>query len=101
MASAPLESNLADLFVKKAPKMPDGGKKFFVDIAPWGALIGGVLTLVSALSLWHWAHLANSAVNYARDLCNAYASYVPDSCAAVNHDRLTVWIWLSLLFLAV
>lgn len=97
--TAPLESNLAEIFEKQAPKMPDGGKKFFVTIAPWAALIGGIWTLLSVLTLWRWAHEVNSLANFAHDLCTSYGA--AGDCSNVGAGRLNVWIWLSLLFLAV
>ena len=39
-------------FGQKAPKMPQGLKDFLIKIAPWGAIIGAVLSALAALSLF-------------------------------------------------
>jgi len=102
MANLPLESTLADIFVKKAPKISEGGRKALTEWAPWIALVVGVLSLWSAWILWHWAHLANAAVNFANDLCHAYGGYAPSTCsAAANASRLSFWVWLGLIVLAI
>lgn len=41
-----LEAKLAPVF-SKFPHLPEGGKKFIVDVAPWIALILGILALIS------------------------------------------------------
>ncbi len=91
-----LEDKLNELFVKNAPKLPDGGKKALVAWAPILSLIVGILTLLSAWSLWHWARATEGLVNYANTVCSAYAGY---SCGAPM-SRYSVWLWLGVLFLA-
>jgi Na+/H+ antiporter NhaC len=46
---AALESRLAPFF-EKAPHLPHGGRKTLVDIAPWLALIFGILGIFTILS---------------------------------------------------
>jgi hypothetical protein len=98
-----LETKMSEVFVDKAPKLPAGGVKAITEWAPWLALIAGVLSLWSAWALWHWAHLASNVLNYAHDLCNStYGAYAANSCAAVDDaSRLSLWVWLSLIVLAV
>jgi hypothetical protein len=93
--SLPLEENLNDLFTKKAPALPAGGKKVIVEWAPWLALIGGIGSLWTAWVLWHWAHVANAFVDYANTLSAAYGG------PAVTVHRLTFGIWLGIAVLAV
>jgi hypothetical protein len=91
-----LEENLNDIFVGKAPKLPDGGKKALVEWAPVLNIIIGILTLFSAWTLWHWASLASGVINYANQLCNSYTGYVCNTPVS----RFSVWLWLGVLFLA-
>jgi len=99
--SSELESKLNELFVDKAPKLPENGKKALVQWSPWIALIVGILTLLAAVSLWHWAHLANSAINYANQICATYQGvYGPTDCG-ISASRLTFWVWLALIVTAV
>jgi hypothetical protein len=90
-----IEDTLNDVFVKKAPKMPENGKKALVQYLPWIDLVLGLITLWSALALWHWAHLANSLVNYANTINQLYGS----NTAQVN--RLSTGVWLGLIVLIV
>ncbi len=89
-----LIKSLDDVFGKKAPQLPKGAKEFLVSIAPWAALIGGILSLLSVYWMWHWAHLANNLVNYANQISQAYGG------PAVG-DRLTIAVWVGMLFLLV
>jgi uncharacterized membrane protein HdeD (DUF308 family) len=95
-----LETKMAEIFVDKAPKLPQGGKNFIVSVAPWLTLIGGVLSLLAGLSLWRWAHAANGAADYVNDLCNAYAVNA-GACADVSDARLNLWVWLAIAVLIV
>ena len=93
-ALQPLETALEDIFVKKAPALPPNGKKALVTYLPWINLVLGLLTLYTAYWLWHWAHLANSLINYANSLSTAYGG-------PVVTGRLTSGIWLGLIVLVV
>jgi hypothetical protein len=93
--SLPLEKNLNDLFTKKAPVLPAGGKKIIVEWAPWLALLGGIASLWTAWILWHWAHVANAFVDYANSLSAVYGG------PTVNVQRMTFGIWLGIAVLAV
>jgi hypothetical protein len=92
--SLPLEENLNDLFTKKAPALPAGGKKVIVEWAPWLALIGGIASVWTAWVLWHWAHVANAFVDYANSLSAVYGG------PTVNVQRMSVGIWLGIAVLA-
>ena len=94
-ASLPLEKSLDDLFVKQAPALPDGGKKFIVQYLPWINLILGLISLYTAYVLWHWAHLANSLVNYANSVSAAFGG------APVAVNRLSIGLWIGIAVLAV
>src|SRR3972149_9769593 len=89
------EKSLDDIFVKKAPKLPESAKKFIVQYLPWINLALGVLTLWAAWGLWNWAHIANAWVDYANTISRVYGT------GDVVGDRLTLSIWLSLIVLAV
>jgi len=95
-----LENKMSELFVDKAPKLPAGGKKFIVNVAPWLTLIAGVLSLLAGLSLWRWAHTVNNGVDYVNSLCNAYAVDA-GACADVAESRLNLWVWLAIIVLIV
>jgi len=94
-ALQPLEDWLSDIFVKKAPELPAGGKKALVEYLPYINLVLGLVTLYSVYVVWHWAHLANTLINYANTLSAAYGG------PAVAGNRLGVGIWLSLIVLAI
>src|SRR3972149_8803715 len=48
-----LETTLNDLFVKKAPfQLPKNVKEILVNFAPWLALIGGILGVIGALTVF-------------------------------------------------
>ena len=55
-----LEVKLNNTFGKKAPAMPKSIQLFLVDWAHIISLVVGVLGLLSALSLWRWAHASNA-----------------------------------------
>ena len=90
-----LEKSLDDVFVKSAPKLPEGGKKALVEWLPWLNLVGGILTLWAAWNLWHWAHVVNGLANYANDLSRAFGG------SNVVSNRMSVSIWLGVAVLAV
>ena len=91
-----LESQLNDIFGKQAPKMPDGGKKFFVDWLPVLVMIGAVLRVFGAWALWSAVHITNGYVNLANELSRTYGTG-----ETVSTSYLTVWVWLALAFTAV
>lgn len=90
-----LEKSLEGVFVKSAPKLPEGGKRVLVQWLPWINLVAGVLTLWSVYALWHWAHLANGLVNYVNQLSAIYGG------TSVDIHRLTATVWLGMIILAV
>ena len=94
-AIADLEKYLNDTFAKNAPALPANTKQFIVKYAPWLSLAIGVLSILSALSLWHWANAANKIVDYANSMNAMYGS----SAAIV--DRLTPAVWIGLIVLLV
>lgn len=95
-----LETKLATIFIDKAPKLSTGFKRFVTEYSPWLALLNGILALLTAIQLWRWAHVADSAVNYAKSLCTAYASDAED-CATISDSRFSFWIWFAIAVLLV
>lgn len=98
-ALQPLEKNLNDLFVKKAPPLPAAGKKALVEYLPWINLVLGLLELFGVYGLWHWAHLAdnlsNGLINYANSVSSAYGG------PAISATRMSLGLWLGLILLGV
>lgn len=91
----PLETALDELFVKKAPALPPGGKKALVQYLPWINLVFGVLTLFAAWGLYNAAHAVNSLVDYANNLSAAYGG------SKVVTSHLTFIVWLAIATLAI
>ena len=91
-----LETKLEDVFVKNAPfQLPANAKKWIVRYLPWINLVLGVVSLWAAYSLYHWATVTNSFVDYANELSRAFGG------SEVAVDRLTVGVWLAIAILAV
>jgi hypothetical protein len=89
-----LEKTLGDAF-KGAPKLPQGGKKALVQWLPWINLVLGILSLWTAYALWHWAHLANTLIDYANSLSRSLGGV-----GVVTH-RLSFGIWLGIIVLII
>lgn len=90
-----LENNFDELFVKKAPALPPGGKRALVEYLPWINLVLGVFTLYAAYGLWHWAHIANSLINYANSWSAAYGG------PKIATNQMTIGLWLGLVVLII
>ncbi len=90
-----LEDALDDIFVKKAPKLPENAKKVIVEWLPWINLALGVLTLWAAWTLWQWANVADKLIDYANTLSRVYGG------GEVVSSRMGLGIWLSLIVLAI
>lgn len=89
-----LEENLNDVFTKKVPALPENIKKFIVEWSPWFALIGGVLTLWAAWTLWQWAHVADDLINWSNRLSESLGG------GTVSTSSMTAGIWLAIAVLA-
>ena len=90
-----LETALDDVFVKKAPALPDGGKKALVQYLPYINLVFGVLALFAAFGLYQAARTVNSAVDYINNLSAAYGG------DKVSTQDLTVTVWLAVIILVI
>ena len=90
-----LENSLEDIFVKKAPPLPAGGKKAIVEYLPWISGLIGLLTLYTVYVVWDWAHFASRLTDYANSISAAYGG------PTVVTERLTLFIWISMAVLAV
>lgn len=90
-----VENKLDELFVKKAPALPEGFKEWLVKYLPWINLVLGLFSLYSVYVIWHWAHYANNLINYANEISAAYGG------TQIAADRLSVGIWIGLVFLTI
>ena len=91
-----LEKSLDGVLGSKAPvKLPENGKKTIAEWLPWISLALGLLTLWAAYSLWHWADVADEAVEYVNSLSRAFGG------TEVVADRFTAGIWLGLIVVAI
>ncbi len=93
-ALASVDKKLESLF-KGAPKLSEGVKEALARWVPWITLFLGVVGLWAAYTLWHWAHTANSLVNYVNTLSQAYGG------STVTAGKMTVGIWAGIVILAV
>jgi hypothetical protein len=90
-----LEESMHELFVGKAPPLPDKGKQLLVQYAPWLALLSGILSLLAVWNMWHWAHVADTYINYANQINSVYGG------GTISTSRLGFGIWLSMIVLAI
>lgn len=90
-----LEKSLDNIFVKELPGLPKNVIEFIVKYLPYINLVLGVLTLLAALSLWQWAHVANSLIDYANSVSKAYGG------GTISTSRMSFMLWLSLIMLFV
>jgi len=94
-----LEDKLAGPFGKDAPvKLPEGGRKTLVQIMPWLALVFGILQLLGAWSLYHWASAASAVSNYVASVCQVYGTA---DCGTGLASRWSVTLWLALVVVLV
>ena len=91
-----LEARLDDLFVRSAPRLPEGARKGLVNWLPIISLVVGILSLLSAWSLWHWAHAVDNVLG---GLCNAYSVSGCGNLGVVS--RFSVWVWLAIIMIGV
>ncbi len=89
-----VEKQLDEIFVKNAPKLPEGGKKWLVKYLPWITLILGILSLLAAINTWRWANASVQLIDAANQLAQTYG-------IDTDLNRLTVWIWISLIILTI
>lgn len=94
--SGGVEKQLDEIFVKKAPALPENIKKWIVEYIPYINLIFGLLMLLLAYNLYHWATVANRLVDYANQVARSFG--VQEQAVT---SRLTVWVWLALILLVV
>jgi len=90
-----LELWLANIY-KEAPKLSKNGQKGLVKYLPWISFVLGLFSLYSAWLLWHWAHVANSLINYANSINQLYGG-----TSVVGLQKMTAGIWISIVILLV
>ena len=89
-----LEKGLANIY-KDSPKLPKNGQKGIVRYLPWVSLVLGIFSLYSAWILWHWAHVANSLINYANSLNQLYGG----TPRYIQHMSTGIWAAIIILFI--
>lgn len=90
-----LESSLSDLYTKNTPKLSVKTRDTLVEWAPWVTLVFGILSLLSAYWLWHWAHVANSIINYTNNLVRSLG------INQVAANRFGFGVWLALIVVTI
>ena len=66
---AGLEKNLAEFYTKTVTfNLPENVRKWLADNVWWLTLVGGVLSLLGAVSAWNAAHFADSYLSMARSV---------------------------------
>lgn len=91
-----LETKLNEVFGEKAPKLPEGGKKFLVDIAPWVTIVGAVLSVFGAWGLWNAARTVNHLAEWSNELSRTFGDGT-----TVSTSKLTVFVWLGVALMLV
>ncbi len=93
IALKPLEEKMQKYLVKDAPfQIPENGKKAIAQWAPWISLIIGVLSLLSAYSLWNLAHRADRLIDYANEFSRAYGLDAPSK-------DISVFVYVAIIFI--
>ena len=87
-----IEAKLDELFVHNAPRLPYTTRKALVAWMPIVSVVLGVLSLLSALGLWRWAHATEKMVG----VCNNYSV---SGCGNLVASRFTVWMWAGLVLI--
>lgn len=91
-----LETKLDDLFVRSAPRLPEGARKGLANWLPIISLVVGILTLLAAFSLWRWAHAVDNVLG---GICNAYSV---SGCGNLGvASRFSVWVWVAIIVMGV
>jgi len=90
-----LEEKLDELLVKKAPfQIPKEGREGIAKAMPWVALVGGIILLLLAWTLYNTLNYANRVI----DVANSYLGGLYD----VGYVAPVAWgplVWLSLALL--
>ncbi len=96
-----LEDQLDKIVNKSLPPLPSNAKKFMVTIAPWVALIGGVLSLWSAYALWRWAHTLSLISNYTKAINSMYSMYGSGYRAPSSAAQMSIVLWIAMVIILV
>ncbi len=88
-----IENGLADVF-KGLPKLPESSKDSLVKIWPWIALVGGILQIFAAYSLWKLVHYTNAVIDYV----NQTSIYLTGkSIAPTGGEKFVVYLGIIML----
>lgn len=90
-----IEDMMQKYLVKDAPvQIPTGGRKLIAQWAPWISLVVGLLSLLSALSLWHFANRANEIIGYANEFGRAYG-------VQTQVESISFFVYVSIIFIVI
>lgn len=64
---------------KQLPQIPAKGRDVLAQLAPWLALAGGILTLLSCWWFWRAGHAVNRLVEWSNELGRLYGGTVIDT----------------------
>ena len=81
---------------KQLPQIPKGGRDTLAQIAPWLALIGGVLSLFAAWGFWQAGHTVNKLIELSNSIYQTYGG-----SQAISSPTLGFTWYLSLVLLLV
>lgn len=95
-----IEEQLDKLFNKSLPALPSNAKKFIVSVAPWVALVGGLLSLYSTYALWQWAHTLSVINNYTNAFNSLYSAY-GYGYKAPNTNQMSIVLWIAMVVMLI
>ena len=85
----PLEKALDDVF-KKAPQLPENGRKGLATALPWLALIGGILPLMGAWGIY-------GLLSWTNNILGSYSTLYGYANPYVNTAMPLLWVSLAII----
>jgi hypothetical protein len=94
-AQQQVERQMDEYLVKKSPfQLPENGKKAIVQYIPYLALLGGILSFLSAWGLWRLGHRVNELAQSVNDFARSYGVET-----TYTDNQLGVFYYVALLAL--